>query len=187
MKKHVLTAGLYTIITAVLLGIIYPFAITGIAQMLFREKANGQLISRGNQLIGSKIIGQAFTGPGYFHSRPSAAGTGYDASASSGSNLGPTNKTLIYRVAASVKDEKQKDVPIDLVTASGSGLDPDISPAAAFYQAPRIAAERHLDETLLRRLIADQTIQRQMGLLGEPRVNVLQINLALDALPNKPH
>lgn len=103
MKKHVLTAGLYTIITAVILGIIYPFAITGIAQMLFREKANGQLISRGNQLIGSKIIGQAFTGPGYFHSRPSAAGAGYDASASSGSNLGPTNKTLIDRVAASVK------------------------------------------------------------------------------------
>jgi potassium-transporting ATPase KdpC subunit len=182
MKKHLITACLYTIVTAVLLGIIYPLIVTGISQGLFRDKANGQLIVKDNQIIGSKIIGQPFTGPGYFHSRPSAAGSGYDASASSGSNLGPTNKILEDRVSASVSAEKAPNVPVDLVTASGSGLDPDISPAAALYQVSRVAAERHLNEAQVRKLVNDHTTQRQMGLLGEPRVNVLDINLALSEL-----
>jgi K+-transporting ATPase ATPase C chain len=182
MKKHLITACLYTIVTAVLLGIIYPLIVTGISQGLFRDKANGQLIVKDNQIIGSKIIGQPFTGPGYFHSRPSAAGSGYDASASSGSNLGPTNKILEDRVSASVRAEKAPNVPVDLVTASGSGLDPDISPAAALYQVPRVAEERHLNEAQVRKLVNDHTTQRQLGLLGEPRVNVLDINLALSEL-----
>lgn len=182
MKKHLITACLYTLVTAVLLGIAYPLIVTGISQTLFHDKANGQLIVKDNQIIGSKIIGQPFTGPGYFHSRPSAAGSGYDASASGGSNLGPTNKILEDRVSASVRAEKAPNVPIDLVTVSGSGLDPDISPAAAFYQVPRVAAERHLNEAQVRKLVNDHTTQRQMGLLGEPRVNVLDINLALNEI-----
>ena len=181
MKKQLITATLYTLVTAVLLGIIYPLAITAISQLVFRDKANGQLVSQKGELIGSKLIGQPFTGPTYFHSRPSAAGTGYDASASSGSNLAPTNKTLIDRVAASVAAEKVNNVPVDLVTASGSGLDPDISPAAALAQVSRVAAERHLDEGKLRTFVEGHITDRQFGLLGEPRVNVLALNLALDA------
>lgn len=181
MKKHIITACLYTVVTAVVLGIGYPLLITGIARLAFREKANGQLLERSGQIVGSKIIGQAFTGPSYFHSRPSAAGTGYDASASSGSNLAPTNKALISRVDASVNSERQNGaVPVDLVTASGSGLDPDITPAAALYQVPRIAKERHRTENSVRDLVGKFTLGRQLGLLGEPRVNVLQLNLALD-------
>ena len=132
MRKTVITACLYTVVTAVALGLVYPLVITGIAKLLFRDKADGQLITRNGEVVGSKIIGQPFTGPGYFHSRPSAAGTGYDAGASSGSNLAPSSKTLVDRVTSSVKSEAEgaTDVPGDLVTASGSGLDPDISPAA---------------------------------------------------------
>ncbi|WP_263418995.1 potassium-transporting ATPase subunit KdpC [Terriglobus albidus] len=181
MKKHLITATLYTLVTAVLLGIVYPLAITAISQLVFRDKANGQLVTRKDELIGSKLIGQPFTGPTYFHSRPSAAGTGYDASASSGSNLAPTNKAFVDRVAASVAAEKVNNVPVDLVTASGSGLDPDISPAAALAQVSRVAAERHLDEAKLKRFVEAHIIDRQFGLLGEPRVNVLALNLALDA------
>jgi K+-transporting ATPase ATPase C chain len=182
MKKHLLTACLYTIVTAVGLGILYPLVITGIAQLAFRDKANGQLITRKGQLIGSRIIGQPFTGPGYFHSRPSAAGSGYDASSSSGSNLGPTNRSLIDRIHASVVAESNDSapVPIDLVTASASGLDPDITPAAALYQIPRIARERKLPEDVLRRLVIAHIRPRQFGLLGEPTVNVLKLNLALE-------
>jgi len=179
MKKQLITATLYTLVTAVLLGIVYPLAITAIAQLVFRDKANGQLVTRKDELIGSKLIGQPFTGPTYFHSRPSAAGTGYDASASSGSNLAPTNKTLIDRVTASVAAEKVNNVPVDLITASGSGLDPDISPAAALAQVSRVAAERHLDEAKLRTFVEGHITDRQFGLLGEPRVNVLALNLAL--------
>jgi K+-transporting ATPase ATPase C chain len=182
MKKQALIAVIYTLITAVLLGIVYPVAIYGISQVFFRDKANGQLLSRNGQLIGSRIIGQTFTGPGYFHGRPSAAGAGYDASASSGSNLGPTNKTLIDRVNASTTTEGDTDVPIDLVTTSGSGLDPDITPAAAFYQVERVAAERHLSSSIVRKLVEDHVTQRQLGLLGEPRVNVLELNLSLENL-----
>jgi K+-transporting ATPase ATPase C chain len=182
MKKHLLTACLYTIITAVGLGLMYPLIITGIAQLAFRNKANGQLITRDGKLIGSRILGQPFTGSGYFHSRPSAAGSGYDASSSSGSNLGPTNKALVDRIQASVVAEANKEapVPIDLVTASASGLDPDISPASALYQIPRVARERKLSEDSLQTLVLAHTHPRQLGLLGEPTVNVLELNLALD-------
>jgi K+-transporting ATPase ATPase C chain len=181
MKKHILTAIRYTIITAILLGIVYPLAITGLARVLFRDKANGQLITRNNEVIGSAIIGQPFTGPTYFHSRPSNAGTGYDAANSSGSNLGPTSKALVDRINTSVTAEGNgAEVPIDLVTASASGLDPDITPAAALYQVPRVARERHLSEQQLRILVAAHVKPRQFGLLGEPTVNVVSLNLALD-------
>jgi potassium-transporting ATPase KdpC subunit len=183
MIKHLWTATLMTVVTTVLLGIAYPLAITGLAQVLFLDKANGQLIERDGKVIGSRIIGQPFSSPGYFYPRPSAAGKGYDAGASSGSNLGPTNKKLIDRVAADVA-KLQKDtpspVPIDLVTASGSGLDPHISPAAAAFQVPRVARERGLGEDAVRDLVAAHTEGRQFGLLGEPVVNVLLLNLALD-------
>lgn len=181
MKKHLITASLYTLVTAVLLGIVYPLVVTAIAQMVFRDKANGQLITRNGEVVGSRLIGQPFTGARYFHSRPSAAGNGYDASASSGSNLAPTNKALADRVAASVAAEKLQNVPVDLVTSSGSGLDPDISPAAALAQVPRVAAERHLKEEDVRKLVDSHIVDRQFGLLGEPRVNALELNLALDA------
>ncbi len=183
MKKHIVTAILYTVITAVLLGVAYPLAITGIAQLTMRSKANGQLIDRNGETVGSALIGQPFTGPEYFHSRPSAAGTGYDASSSSGSNLGPTNKALSDRLDASVKAESDgTPVPVDLVTASGSGLDPDITPAAAMYQVGRVAQQRHLDRASLEQMVEQSTTPRQLGLLGEPRVNVLSLNLALDRM-----
>jgi K+-transporting ATPase ATPase C chain len=171
MKKHIITSILYTAITAVLLGIVYPLAVTGVAKFLFARQASGELVTRNGEVIGSHLIGQPFTGPSYFHSRPSAAGTGYDASASGGSNLAPTSSALLLRTQTSIASEQVgTPVPIDLVTASASGLDPDISPAAAFYQVPRVAAQRHLSEQAV----------RQFGLLGEPRVNVLDINQALD-------
>ena len=189
MKKLLLTATLYTLITAILLGIGYPLLITGLAHVLFPKQAAGELITRNGEVIGSQLIGQTFTGDNYFHSRPSAAGTGYDAGASSGSNLGPTSKTLIdsieERTQAIITTEQNGStapVPIDLVTASGSGLDPDISPAAAYYQVPRSAHQRHISEATLTQLVANHTTERQFGLLGEPRVNVLELNLALDAL-----
>ena len=182
MKKQIITACLYTLITAFLLGIVYPFAITGLAHLFFRDKADGQLIQRNGEIVGSRLIGQPFTGTGYFHSRPSAAGTGYDAANSSGSNLGPSNKALVDRVSSSVKTETDgtSPVPIDLVTTSASGLDPDLSPAAALYQVPRIARERHLSEEALTQLVRNSIVPRQFGLLGEPRINVLQLNLAVD-------
>jgi K+-transporting ATPase ATPase C chain len=181
MKKLIITACLYTLVTAVLVGILYPLAVTGLAHLLFKDRANGQLIVSKGELIGSRIIGQPFAGPGYFHSRPSAAGTGYDASASSGSNLAPTNKALIDRVAASVAAETTGSVavPIDLVTASASGLDPDITPAAALYQVPRVARERRMTQDAVQHLVLQHTTPRQFGLLGEPRVNVLELNLDL--------
>ncbi len=185
MKKHIRIACLYTVVTALVLGILYPLLIAGIAHLAMRNKADGQLLMRNGKAVGSKLIGQPFTGPGYFHSRPSAAGTGYDASASSGSNLGPTNKALADRVAASVKSESNgAPVPEDLVTASGSGLDPDITPAAAFYQVHRIAQQRHLPDAAVQGLVQTHVTLRQLGLLGEPRVNVLSLNLALEQLPH---
>jgi K+-transporting ATPase ATPase C chain len=180
MKKHIVTACLYTVITAVVLGLIYPLLIAGVARLVFRDKADGQLIVQNGQVVGSRLIGQAFTGAGYFHSRPSAAGTGYDAASSSGSNLGPTSKALVDRVNASVAAEGNGEpVPVDLVTASGSGLDPDISPAAALYQVARVARERGLPEAKVRDLVMAHVEPRQFGLLGEPKVNVLELNLAL--------
>lgn len=183
MKKLLLTAGLYTLITAVGVGLVYPLLVTLIAQAVFPKQANGQLITRNGELIGSAIIGQPFTGPGFFHSRPSAAGAGYDASASSGSNLASTNKALIGRVQQSVAGENTgAPVPIDLVTASASGLDPDITPAAAFYQVDRVAHERQLSPVIIRNLVDQHVRQRQFGLFGEPAVNVLELNLALSHL-----
>jgi len=184
--KNFITAVLMTIVTTVLLGLIYPLIVTGLAQVIFPDKANGQLIRRADgTVIGSRIIGQPFVGPGYFHSRPSAAGTvGYDAGASSGSNLGPTSQKLKDRVKADIEriqaENPGKSVPIDLVTTSASGLDPHISLAGADFQVPRLARERHISEEQMRQLIAAHAESRQLGFLGEPRVNVLELNLDLD-------
>ncbi len=185
MKRNLVTAVLMTIATTVLLGIVYPLVVTGLAQLCFKDKANGQLIVQNGRTVGSRIIGQAFVGPGYFHSRPSAAGNGYDAANSNGSQLGPTNQHLIDRVKADVAsnqaDNPGQPVPVDLVTTSASGLDPDISPAAAEFQVPRIASQRGMSEDAVKRLVQDHTKPRQLGLLGESRVNVLELNLDLDA------
>jgi K+-transporting ATPase ATPase C chain len=184
--RNLVTAILMTIVTTVLLGLIYPLAVTGLAQVIFPEQANGSLIkSSDGTVIGSRLIGQPFSSPGYFRSRPSAAGpNGYDASASSGSNLGPTNRKLIDRVKADVAklqgENPDKPVPIDLVTTSGSGLDPHISPAAAEFQVPRVARERAITEAQVRQIISRHTTGRQFGFLGEPTVNVLELNLDLD-------
>lgn len=187
MKRHLVTACLYTAITAVLLGVVYPLGITLVAHVLFPAKASGQLLIKNGAVIGSRLIGQPFSGAGYFHSRPSEAGTGYDASASSGSNLGPTSKALVNRIQASVAAETAGGaVPIDLVTSSGSGLDPDITPASAVYQIPRVAAERGIARKTLQKLVASHITPRQFGLLGEPRVNVLELNLALDQISGLP-
>jgi K+-transporting ATPase ATPase C chain len=182
MMKQIQIACRYTVITAIGLGIIYPVCITAVSQLIFRDKANGQLISVNGEMEGSRIIGQPFTGAGYFHSRPSAAGSGYDATSSSGSNLAPTSKALIDRIGSSVAAENGAGpVPVDLVTASGSGLDPDISPAAALYQVDRVARDRHLATEQVRDLVMQHIEPRQFGLLGEPTVNVLELNLALMA------
>jgi len=185
MKKNLLTAIWFTLVTTILFGVIYPLVVTGMSQLLFRNRANGQLLESNGKIIGSRIIGQAFTGPQYFHSRPSAAGTGYDPTASGGSYLGPTNKTLVDRVNSDVQrlqaENRSMPVPVDLVTTSASGLDPHISPAAAEFQIPRVARERHVSETELRAKVARHTEGRQFGFLGEARVNVLELNLELDA------
>jgi K+-transporting ATPase ATPase C chain len=189
MKKHLITAVLYTIVTTVILGLIYPLAITGIAQLMSPDKANGQIMTRDGQAIGSLIIAQPFSGDKYFHPRPSAAGAnGYDASSSSASNFGPTNQKLVDRVAADVAKAQQENgsrpVPIDMVTTSGSGLDPDITVANAEFQAPRVASARHLTLHVVTALIAKHTENRQFGIFGEPRVNVLALNQELDRLNN---
>ena len=175
MKKHLITAFLMTIATTVLLGVLYPLVITVLAQVLFKDKANGQIRYRNGEAIGSRIIGQPFTSAKYFHSRPSAAGNGYDAANSGGTNLASTNLR---------KENPSQPIPVDLITTSASGLDPDISPAAAEFQIPRIARERQLSESALRDLVRKHTQPRQLGLLGEPLVNVLELNLALDELKN---
>jgi potassium-transporting ATPase KdpC subunit len=184
--KNFVTAVLMTLVTTLLLGLVYPLVVTGLAQVIFPDQANGSLIRRADgTVIGSRLIGQPFSSPGYFRSRPSAAGAnGYDAAASSGSNLGPTNQKLIDRVKADVAKLQTENpgvpVPIDLVTTSGSGLDPQISPAAAEFQVPRVARERRVSEEQIRNVLAAHTLGRQFGFLGEPRVNVLELNLDLD-------
>jgi potassium-transporting ATPase KdpC subunit len=182
--RNVIVATLMTIVTTLLLGVLYPLAITGIAQTVFPDQANGQLIVRGGQAVGSRLIGQGFSSPGYFRSRPSSTAMPYDAGNSAGSQLGPTNKKLIDAVKANVEaarlENPNAQVPIDLVTTSASGFDPHLSPASADFQVPRVARERGIDEHLLRSLVTAHTEGRQLGFLGEPRVNVLELNLALD-------
>jgi len=186
VKKNLLISIWFTLATTVLLGIIYPLVVTGLAQVIFPKQANGELIVQNGKLVGSHLMGQPFTAPGYFWSRPSAAGSaGYDPTASGGSNFGPTNKMLIDRVNASVQQLQPTNpntpIPADLVTTSGSGLDPDISPASGEFQVPRVAKERGMNEQDVRALVAKHTRGRQWGFLGEPRVNVLDLNLDLDA------
>jgi potassium-transporting ATPase KdpC subunit len=188
MRSHLNIAIRMTILTAVLLGLLYPLAITGIAQVVFPGAANGSLVKVNGQVVGSSLIAQDFTQAKYFHPRPSAAGKGYDAMASSASNLGPTNRALIDRVSAAVDQAVRQDpglkkgqVPVDMVTTSGSGLDPDITVANARAQAPRVAAARGMSLAAVQRLVAAHTTGRTFGFLVEPRVNVLKLNLALDA------
>jgi K+-transporting ATPase ATPase C chain len=184
MKKNLLISLWMTIATTILFGLIYPLVVTGLAQLIFPSKANGQLIQKDGQIIGSTLIGQGFSSPGYFHSRPSAAGNGWDAANSGGSNLGPTNQKLLDRVKGDVAmaqaDNSGMPVPIDLVTTSASGFDPHITPAAAEFQLARVAKVRGTTIDQLRSLVAKHSSGRQLGFLGEPRVNVLELNLDLD-------
>jgi len=183
--KHIKTAVLMTIVTTILLGIVYPLVVTGLAQAIFPKQANGSMISMNGKLVGSSLIGQQFSSPGYFRSRLSAAGNGYDAGNSGGSNLGPTNKMLVDRVSGDVQklqtENPNMPIPMDLITTSSSGLDPHISPEGAAFQAPRVAKERGMSEADVDSLIAKHTEGRQLGFLGEARVNVLELNLDLDA------
>ena len=184
ITRNLLVALLMTIVTTLLFGIVYPLAMTAIAQAIFPANANGQLIVRDGRVIGSRIIGQMFSSPSYFHGRPSAAGMGYDAANSGGTNLGPTSKKLADTVKAAVEAAKKENpsepVPIDLVTSSASGVDPHVSPRAALFQVPRVARERGRAEEDVRALVESHIEGRQLGFLGEPRVNVLELNLALD-------
>ena len=187
MRQHLRTAILITLVTTALFGLVYPLAVTELAQVLFPAQSNGGMITVNGKLVGSRLIGQPFSGAQYFHPRPSAAGNGYDPVSPSGgaSNLGPTNRQLVERIEGDVKklhaENPDATIPIDLVTTSGSGLDPEISPAAAAFQIPRVAFKRGITEQELRSLVAKHTVGRQFGVLGEPRVNVLELNLELDA------
>jgi len=192
LKVNFVVAVLMTVVTTVLLGLVYPLVVTGLAQALWRDKANGQLRERHGHVVGSEIIGQGFAAPGYFHSRASAAGNGYDATSSGGTNLGPTNKKLIDSVTAAVNAARKENpaaaacpetcrgVPIDMVTTSASGFDPDISPDNAMFQVPRVAKARGIGQADLQQFVQEHIVPRQLGFLGEPRVNVLLLNMAMD-------
>jgi potassium-transporting ATPase KdpC subunit len=186
MKKELILALRFTLVTTLVFGLIYPLGMTGLSRLLFPKQAAGSLVEKNGHIVGSKLIGQTFSSDKYFHSRPSAAGTGYDASASSPSNLAPTNQALVDRVKSDVAKLQQENpgaaIPADLVTASGSGLDPEISPAAAEFQIPRVAKARGLGVDAIRVLVAHHTQARTFGIFGEPRVNVLELNLDLDSL-----
>jgi potassium-transporting ATPase KdpC subunit len=189
MGRHVSIAIRMAIVTIIVFGVLYPLAMTGIAQVLFSRQANGSLIRAHGKVIGSELIGQQFTGPGYFHPRPSAAGKGYDTASSGGSNLGPTSRTFVGAVKGRIEAVEQQNsglskdrIPVDMVTASGSGLDPDISIANAYAQVPRVAKARGISDKRVKELVDESSIGRTLGFLGEPRVNVLQINRALDTL-----
>lgn len=190
--KQLRIAVFVTLVTTLIFGVIYPLVVTGLGHLLFPAQANGSLITQNGKVIGSHLIGQPFSGDWYFHPRPSGAGTGYDPVAASGgaTNLGPTNKQLIDRVKGDVEKLRVENpgapIPVDMVTTSGSGLDPDISPAAAEFQIPRVARQRHMSEADLRAVVAKHTLPRQFGIFGEPRVNVLELNLDLDATHPKP-
>jgi K+-transporting ATPase ATPase C chain len=190
LLKHIYPAVALTIVLTVLVGIIYPFVMTGLSELLFKEKARGSLIEKEGKVVGSRLIGQPFNGAGYFHPRPSAAGSGYDATASGGTNLGPTSKRLfeeqVRERSKQLRTENPNlEIPIDIITSSGSGLDPHISPAAAEFQIPRVARERRMSENEVRRLVSNHTEGRQFGVLGELRVNLLELNLALDEASKK--
>ncbi len=190
LSKQIYPAVALTIVLTVLVGIVYPVVITGLSELFFKEKARGSLIEREGKVVGSRLIGQPFKGPGYFHSRPSAAGSGYDATASGGTNLGPTSKQLFEEQVKERSRQLRTEnpnvaIPIDLITSSGSGLDPHISPAAADFQIPRVARERQMSEDNVKQLVQEHTEGRQFGVLGEPRVNVLELNLALDEVSKK--
>jgi K+-transporting ATPase ATPase C chain len=185
--RHLGTAAIYTVVSVILLGIVYPLAMTGIAQLVFPRQANGSILVVGGKPIGSQIIGQLWTKPQYFQGRPSAAGKGYDPTSTGGTNLAPTSKKLIDATRAAIAALKKENpdatgaVPMDLVTSSASGIDPDISPEAAYYQVPRVAKARGLAPAAVAALVAAQVRHRQLGFLGEPHVNVLELNVALDA------
>lgn len=185
MLKQLKIAVLFTAVTTILCGVLYPLAVTGAAKLLFPNPANGSLVTANGKIVGSKLIGQPFSSPAYFHPRPSAAGSGYDAIASGGSNLGPTNHALADRIksdaAALQSENRNAPVPADLLTTSASGLDPDISPEAAYFQIPRVAKARSISESALHSLVQAHVVHRQFSFLGEPRINVLELNLALDA------
>lgn len=190
MKKDLQIAMRFTLVTTVLFGLAYPLVVTGVSQWLFPGQSNGSLVMRDGRIVGSQLIGQMFSSDSYFHARPSSAGDGYDAANSSGSNLAPTNHALVERVQAQVAKLRAENpnapIPVDLVAASGSGLDPHISPAAADFQLRRVASARKISQESLRALVAKHTEARQFGILGEPRVNVLELNLELDsAFPAK--
>ena len=186
LMKQIYPAVAITVVLTVLLGVVYPLVVTGLAYAIFPAKAQGSLIEKDGKIIGSRLIGQPFAGPAYFRSRPSAAGAGYDATASGGTNLGPTSQKLLDNIKTNTDSLREENpdapIPVDLVTASASGLDPHITPAAAAFQIPRVARERGVSDEEVRRLVREHTERRQLGLLGEPRVNVLELNLALDQL-----
>lgn len=191
MVRQIRPAIVLLVLMTILTGLAYPLGMTGLAQLLFPHQANGSLVTVGNKTIGSQLLGQAFTSPKYFHGRPSAAGNGYDAANSSGSNLGPTSKALIKRVTADSatlqKDNPGVPVPVDLVTSSASGLDPDITPAGAYFQVPRVAKARSLTPDVVRKLVSEHIEGRVLGLIGEPHVNVLRLNMALDGMQAGAH